>query len=110
MRQKDIEEIAIFPEYNTEAIEDSIYTFRSVIHLHKETEDFVKVYLYPVESTYVAKTKKERELVIRAHLRECFRLSKYLDIKSVDTSPYPHIINLVKTDDDFLEKLHYTYM
>lgn len=107
---KEIEELSVFPGYDTEAIEDSIYTFRSTIHIHKDTEDCVKVYLYPVESTYVAKTRKEKELVIKAHLRECLRLSKYLNTDLLDTNPYPYVANLVKTDHDFLDKLHYVYM
>ena len=107
---KEIEELSVFPGYDTEAIEDGIFTFRSNIHLHKDTEDSVKVYLYPVESTYVAKTKKDKELVIKAHLRECLRLSKYLNADTLDTTPYPYVANLMKTDHDFLDKLHYLYM
>ena len=107
---KEIEELPIFPEYHTEAVEDSFYTFRSVIHIHKDAGDSVKVYLYPVESSYIAKTRKEKELVIKAHLRECLRLSKYLNTDTLDTSPYPYVASLVKTDHDFLDKLHYMYM
>ena len=107
---KEIEKLPVFPGYDTETIEDNLYTFRSVIHLHKDTEDSVKVYLYPVESTYLAKTRKEKELVIGAHLRECLRLSKYLNTDTLDTSPYPYVASLVKTDHDFLDKLHYVYM
>lgn len=107
---KEIEKLPVFPGYDTETIEDDLYTFRSVIHLHKDTEDSVKVYLYPVESSYIAKTRKEKELVIKAHLRECLRLSKYLNTDTLDTSPYPYVASLVKTDHDFLDKLHYMYM
>jgi hypothetical protein len=107
---KEIEELSVFPGYDTETVEDDIFTFRSTIHLHKDTEDCVKVYLYPVESTYVARTRKEKELVIKAHLRECLRLSKYLNTDVLDTATYPYVASLVKTDHDFLDKLHYQYM
>lgn len=103
-------DIPVFPNYIAETIEDNIYTFKSSIHIHKETEDVVKVYLFPVESTYVAKTAKEKDLVAKAHLRECFRLSKYINTDKIGTSTLPYVTTLLKIDPSFQEKLHYMYM
>lgn len=109
MTQEDIESLPLFPNYETEKLEDNIYVFRSTIHLHKDSEEILKVYLYPIESCYVAKNKTEKALVIQAHLKECFRLSKYLNVDIFDTSPYPLVISLDKREDDFLHKLHFNY-
>lgn len=106
----NIKDILIFPNYTTEFLENNIYTFKSAIHIHKETEDVVKVYLFPIESTYVAKTAKEKDLVIKAHLRECFRLSKYINTDKIGISTLPYVTTLLKTDPSFQDKLHYSYM
>lgn len=104
-----IEKIPLYPEYEIEEVSDDVIILSSVIYIHKDLEDFINVYLFPIEGTYVARTKPEKDLVIKAHLRECFRTSKYLDMKSFDTSPYPLVINLYKREDDFLHKLHFKY-
>lgn len=109
MRQEDIESLPIFPDYETEPVEDNIFIFRSAIHIHKDSEETLKVYLYPVESCYVARTKTEKALVIKAHLKECFRLAKYFNTDTFDTSPLPLVTTLNKREDDFLHKLHFHY-
>lgn len=109
MRQEDIESLPIFPDYETEPVEDNIFIFRSAIHIHKDSEKTLKVYLYLVESCYVARTKTEKALVIKAHLKECFRLAKYFNTDTFDTSPLPLVTTLDKREDDFLHKLHFHY-
>lgn len=109
MKQENIESLPIFPEYETESIEDNIFIFRSAIHIHKDSEDILKIYLYPVENCYVARTKTEKELVIKAHLKECFRLAKYFNTDTFDTSPLSLIAILDKREEDFLHKLHFNY-
>ena len=109
MKQENIKSLPIFPEYETESIEDNIFIFRSAIHIHKDSEDILKIYFYPVESCYVAKTKTEKALVIKAHLKECFRLAKYFNTDTFDTTPLPLLASLDKREDDFLHKLHFNY-
>lgn len=109
MKQENIKNLPIFPDYETESIEDNIFIFRSAIHIHKDSEEILKVYLYPVENCYVAKTKTEKELGIRAHLKECFRLAKYFNTDTFDTSPLPLVTALDKREEDFLHKLHFNY-
>ena len=109
MKQEDIESLPIFPDYETEVVEDNIFIFRSTIHIHKDSEETLKVYLYPVESCYVARTKSEKALVIKAHLKECFRLAKYFNTDTFDTSPLPLVASLDKRQEEFLHRLHYDY-
>jgi hypothetical protein len=109
MKQEEIESLPLFPEYEIETLEDNIIIFRSNIYLHRDSEDTLKVYLYPIESCYVARTKTEKALVTQAHLRECFRLSKYINVETFDTTPYPLITSLDKRDEDFLNILHFNY-
>jgi hypothetical protein len=109
MRQEDIESLPLFPDYTTETEEDNIYIFRSNVYIHKDTEEYLKVYLFPIESCYVAKTKTEKALVIKAHLKECFRLAKYFNTDTFDTTPLPLVATLEKREDDFLQKLHFDY-
>lgn len=109
MKQEDIENLPIFPDYETEHIEKNIFIFRSAIHIHKDSEETLKIYLYPVESCYVARTKTEKALVIKAHLKECFRLAKYFNTDTFDTSILPLVASLDKREDDFLHKLHFHY-
>jgi hypothetical protein len=109
MRQEDIEGLPLFPDYTTETVEDNIYIFRSNVYIHKDTEEYLKVYLFPIESCYVAKTKTEKALVIKAHLKECLRFSKYLNVDTFDTTSLPLIASLDKKEDDFLQKLHFDY-
>ena len=101
MKQENIENLPIFPEYTTEQTEKNIFIFRSAIHIHKDSEKTLKVYLYPVESCYVARTKTEKTLVIKAHLKECFRLAKYFNTDTFDTSFLPLVASLDKREDDF---------
>jgi hypothetical protein len=109
MRQEDIESLPLFPDYTTETVEDNIYIFRSNVYIHKDTEEYLKVYLFPIESCYVARTKSEEAIVIKAHLRECFRLAKYFNTDTFDTTPLPLVTVLDKREDDFLQKLHFNY-
>lgn len=109
MRQEKIKDLPVFPEYEIENPEDNIFIFRSVIHIHKDSEEILKIYLYPLENCYVAKNKIDKELVTKAYLRECFRLSKYLNTSLLDTSFYPLIAILDKREDDFLYRIHYDY-
>jgi hypothetical protein len=109
MRQEDIESLPLFPDYTTETVEDNIYIFRSNVYIHKDTEEYLKVYLFPIESCYVARTKSEKAIVIKAHLRECFRLAKYFNTDTFDTTPLPLVTVLDKREDDFLQKLHFNY-
>lgn len=109
MNQEIIESLPLFPDYETEAIENNIYIFRSTIHIHKDNEETLKIYLYPVESCYVARTKSEEAIVIKAHLRECFRLAKYFNTDTFDTTLLPLVTVLDKREDDFLQKLHFDY-
>ena len=109
MKQEDIENLPIFPDYETESIANNIFIFRSAIHIRKDSEKTLKVYLYPVESCYVARTKTEKTLVIKAHLKECFRLAKYFNTDTFDTSFLPLVASLDKREDDFLHKLHFHY-
>lgn len=110
MKQEDIESLPIFPDYETEHTEKNIFIFRSAIHIHKDSEETLKVYLYPVKSCYVARTKTEKALVIKAHLKECFRLAKYFNTDTFDTSILPLVASLDKTKDDFLYRLHFEYI
>ena len=109
MKQEDIKSLPLFPDYETEAVENNIYIFRSNVHVHKDTEEHLKVYLFPIESCYVAKTKTEKALVIRAHLRECLRLSKYLNVDTFDTNCLPFVASLNKKEDNFSQRLHFDY-
>jgi hypothetical protein len=47
--------------------------------------------------------------VIKAHLKECLRFSKYLNVDTFDTTSLPLIASLDKKEDDFLQKLHFDY-
>lgn len=109
MIQEDIESLPLFPDYETETEEENIFIFRSTIYIHKDSEETLKVYLFPVESCYVARTKSEKALVIKAHLKECFRLAKYFNTDTFDTTPLPLVAALDKREDDFLQTLHFTY-
>ena len=109
MNQNQIEKLPLFPEYEIEETDDDIFTLRSNIHIHKESGDYVKVYLYPITSTYVAKTKTEKTLIIGVHLRECFRMSKYIDMENFPTTIYPLVITLDKRTENFLYRLHFEY-
>lgn len=109
MNQEDIESLPLFPDYTTENVEDNIYIFRSAIYIHKDSEETLKIYRYPIESCYAAKSKSEKALVIKAHLKECFRLAKYFNVDTFDTTPLPLVTSLDKRDEDFLHKLHFNY-
>jgi hypothetical protein len=109
MKKQNIEDIPLFPDYTTELIEDNIYIFRSNIHIHKNTEEYLKVYLFPIEGCYVATNKIEKALAIKAHLKECLRYSKYLNVDTFDTSFLILEASLDKREDDFLQKLHFNY-
>ena len=97
--------IPLFPDYLELNVEDNIYTFKTNIYIHKESEEYVKVYLYCVEGTYVAKNKTEKQLVIKSHLRECLRLSKYLNTTYFDTSLLPFVDSLNKRKEDKIKGL-----
>jgi hypothetical protein len=101
-------EYVIFPQYEITR-EGDYYSINSSIYLHLDLEDKVKVYSYPIESLYVAKTKAELELVIKAHLRECFRLAKYMILTPEMAVHLPLQEYLTKEDPNFLNKLHYYY-
>lgn len=104
---KDIESLPIFPKYATKGEGDKIYTFETHVHIHIDLEFSVKVYLYPVIGTYVARNHTERQLVIQAHLKECLRISKYGIFSPEDTLVLPFVEVLDKEDNQFLQKLHY---
>jgi hypothetical protein len=98
----------IFPDYILEK-EDRYYTFKSNIHVHKDLLYTVKVYLFPVVSTFVVRNKKEEKEALRSHLRECFRVSKYVNTDLLDFSTLEYVTTLNKVDEDFLHKVHYQY-
>jgi hypothetical protein len=102
--------LPLFPDYTVEEVEKNIFTFTSHIHIHKEEQECVKIYLYPIETTYVAKTTAEKKLVISSHLRKCFRMSKYVNTDIFDVSSLTLLIELDKKEEDFLHKIHYQYM
>ena len=100
---------AIFPECDVKETSRKIFTFKSIIHIHKDFEQHVRVYSHLIENTFAAKNKAELEEVKKAHLKECFRLSKYLNTDLFDTSECALVTVLDKESEDFLHKLHYIY-
>lgn len=100
---------AIFPEYDVEEITKKIFTFKSIIYIHKDFKQHVRVYSHLIENTFAAKNKAELKEVKKAHLKECFRLSKYLNTDSFDTSECELVTVLDKESENFLHNLYYTY-
>jgi hypothetical protein len=100
--------IPLFPEFVVEK-ENEIYTFKSNFHVHKDLEDTVRVYLYPVTNKFIIKNKTAEKQASLVHLKECFRLSKYINTDKLDFMPLEFVISLNKDVEDFLEKIHYQY-
>lgn len=105
-----VENIPLFPKYDIEEISKNTFVIKSNIYLHKDEKEKVKIYYYPVISCYIAKTKMERTLITEAHLRECHRLSKYLNTDLVSSLTLPLVDILYKADKNFLEKIHFKYI
>lgn len=97
-----------FPEYKEE-IQDKVLTLKTNIYLHKDSLSTVKVYAYEVESSFILKSVKDKKDIVNAHLRECLRLSKYLNTDVIETASLPLVDTLDKTSNDFLHKLHFHY-
>lgn len=100
--------VPIFPKFQ-EIQEDNVLTLKSNIHIHKDSFSYVKIYTYEVESVFILEKAKDKELLREAHLRECFRLSKYIDLLKIDTSELPLVATLDKSSEDFLHTLYYQY-
>lgn len=99
----------IFPDYIVEK-DKKFFTFKSKVYVLIEEDEKVRVYLYPVSSTYVCKSKKQEHQNLIAHLKECLRLSKYIN---TDLLLYPllEFVTIIEKDDpSFLDKIHYQYL
>lgn len=99
----------IFPEH-TEEIDNKYYTFTSGIYVLVDKGETVDVYLYPVISTYVIKNRKLKKQFLLQHLKECLRLTKYIDLETLDFRVMALVTSLDKDDPKFLEKIHYKYL
>lgn len=109
MKRHELKSIPIFPDYEIKEVEPSMYCIKSGIHLHKNLPDYVKIYLYPIENHYIAKDSVEKSKIIKAHLRECFRISKYIDIDNFECDSFPIVALLDKKEDSFFDELCYNY-
>lgn len=109
MTKEEIKAIPLFPDYEINEIETDVYSIRSTVHIHKDLPQHVRIYLYPVEGFYVAKTNIEKLKATKVHLKECFRISKYMNTDNFESSVIPIVAVLDKTKHDFLDELHYNY-
>jgi hypothetical protein len=99
----------VFPEYSVEK-QGPYSTFESTVYIYRDFEDYVEVYLYPVINTIVSKTKLQREKAIVLHLKDCLRISKYLNTDTIDISTCTFVTKLNKQDENFLYYIHYVYI
>jgi hypothetical protein len=100
--------IPLFPKYK-ESRDKNIFTLKSNIYLHKDAFSFVEVYTYTVESSFILEKLTQKASIREAHLKECLRMSKYLDISSLEEQQLSLVDTLDKTSEDFLCNLHYQY-
>ena len=100
--------VPLFPKFKL-IKKSNFLILKSNIHIHEDCFSHVKVFNYEVESTFIFKHAREKNLIIENHLRDCLRQSKYLDISSVDTTKLELVNILDKTSKDFLETLHFQY-
>jgi hypothetical protein len=91
-------------------VEKKIVVFQSYIYLYKNLEKKIEVYKYLVESCYVFKNNKELELVKEFHLRECFRLNKYLNTDIFDFRKAILVKVLNKEDENFKQQIFFQYL
>jgi len=100
--------IAIFPQVSITK-EGNRYSLKSYIHVHAESEFTIKVHLYPIKNSCIAKTEKERKEAMEFHLKECLRISKYGIFNSENVANLPFVTTLFKNSEDFTSNLHYLY-
>jgi len=108
MNKEDIKNLPIFPEV-VEEWEDTLMTLSSAVYVHFESDDMVEVYKFPVVEAYTKNPKETKQMAINRFLISCLRISKYAIITEEMTKGLPLIEVLYKSDNHFLDKIHYKY-
>ena len=104
MEKSKILLLPIFPRYR-EIVVDNVVHYSSAVYVHYGTEECVEILLQPVVNTGILQGRFDKQLLLENHLRECLRISKYIDVSIDYREELPCIDKVFKTDKEFTNLL-----